>query len=362
MKNTILLFLLTILFSCSVPHYPKKYEKQGIFSNDSIQNVVLNNEYKNTLQIQYLGCGNLLIKNQNDVIAIDPFFSNNSGIKTAFGKIKFNQNYFNKGTNLINRFNIDYKDINSIFISHSHYDHLLDLAYLLEKGLVNKNINIYGDNSTRTIVKNFIVNYTFNNADSFVFKNEVNPKWINIKPNMRMLIIPSSHAPHFGKIHLMKGHSDSNYFNNFINSTQKLNANQFKEGNTYAFILDIMQSDTIAFRALIKGAGCEINNGEVSKEILKEHSIDLAILQIASANFTDCYPQNLLNQIKPKKVILTHWEDFFKPYAPEKIKTVRATNFNYFLSQVRKTNIWSNTDLKDVFYMGKPGTMFNVNY
>lgn len=362
MKNTILLFIFTILFSCSIPHYPKNYEKQGIFSKDTIQIIELNTNANNNLQIHYLGCGNLLIKNQNNVVAIDPFFSNNRGLKTAFGKIKFNQNYFDKGTYFINRFNIDYKDINSIFISHSHYDHILDLAYLLEKGLVSKNIKLYGDNSTRAIMKNFIVNYNFNNADSFVLKNEFNPKWISINQSMRMLIIPSSHAPHFRKIHLMKGNSDSNYFNNFINSTQKLKAKQFKEGSTYAFILDIIKGDTIAFRTLIKGAGCEINNGEISKEILKEHAIDLAVLQIASANFTDCYPQNLLSQIKPKKVILTHWEDFFKPYSPKKIKTVRATNFNYFLDQVKKTKIWAKSDLKENFYMGKPGTMFNVKY
>jgi len=305
-----------------------------------------------------LGCGNLLIKHKNESILLDPFFSNNPSIKTSLGKIKFNPIYFKKGSNFINRFGNTFKDISTIFISHSHYDHLLDLAYLLDKDSLNKNVKIYGDESARTVIQHFIKNHTFLNADSFVYKNKSIPKWIYINKEMRMLIIPSSHAPHLGKLHFMTGYTDTNYFTKFTNSTQKIKASQFKEGHTFAFVLDILQNDTVAFRVLIKGAGCEVDNGRINEEILKEHEIDLAVMQIASANYTNCYPQNLLSQIKPKQVLITHWEDFFRPYSPDKIKTVRATNFEYFFNKVKSVNdVWQVNKLSDKFYMPNPGTM-----
>jgi L-ascorbate metabolism protein UlaG (beta-lactamase superfamily) len=363
MKNISIALIFLFSLSCAFPHYPKKQEKLGIYSNDSLKNITINSFPTNQLKVQYLGCGNLLIKHKNEAILLDPFFSNNGGLKTAFGKIKFNPNYFQKGSAFIHQFGTSFKDVNTIFISHSHYDHLLDLAYLLDKDSLNNLVKIYADESSKTVVQYFLKKHIFLNADSFVFNNNSVPKWININHEMRVLIIPTSHAPHIGKMHFMKGNTDSFYFTKFTNSTQKIKANQFKEGHTFAFILDILQNDSIAFRVLIKGAGCEVDNGYISNEILKEHGIDLAILQIASANFTDCYPQNLLSQIKPKQVLITHWEDFFRPYAPKKIKTVRATNFRYFFKKVKTIeNVWHVNKLSDKFYMPKPGTMVIYEY
>ncbi len=358
MKYILIVLVFLFSLSCAFPHYPKKYEKLAVFSNDTVKDISINVLPNNQLKIQYLGCGNLLIKHKNESILLDPFFSNNPSIKTSLGKIKFNPIYFKKGSSFIHKFGTNFKDISTVFITHSHYDHLLDLAYLLDKDSLNDLVKIYADESTRTVIQHFIKKTSFLNADSFVFKNNEIPKWIYINSEMRMLIIPSSHAPHLGKLHFMKGNTDSLYFKNFTNSTQKISANQFKEGHTFAFILDILQADTIAFRVLIKGAGCKINNGRISDEILKEHGIDLAVMQIASANYTDCYPQNLLAQIKPKQVLITHWEDFFRPYAPNKIKTVRATNFAYFFKKIKTIEgVWPVKKLSDQFYMPKPGTM-----
>jgi len=344
-----------------VAHYPKKYEKLGIYSRDTIKEISINNTGINQINIQYLGCGNIYIKHQTDAILFDPFFSNAPISKVIFGKIKFNQKFFNKGTYFLNRFGNNYQSINSIFISHSHYDHLFDLSYLLENNLISNKTKIYGDNSTEIVIRNFIKNNLFINQDSLIFKPNSKPKWILISSKMRVLVIPASHAPHLGKIHLMHGKCDSNYFKTYINSSQKVKANKFKEGSTFAYIVDIMSNDTIKIRLLLKGAGCNINNGKIFEELLLEKQIDIALLQVASANFTDCYPQNLISQIKPKKVILTHWEDFFKPYAPKKIKTLRATNFNYFYKKIKSSEA-ANFELNTKYIMPNIGNMLIYKY
>ena len=360
MKQSFLFLICSYIVSCSFPHYPKKYEKLGILTKDTIKEIKNVNSNFNKVYVQYLGCNNLLIKYKEETILFDPFFSNNRGLKAALGKIKFNEGYFKKGSWFVNRNNNSFSNINSVFISHSHYDHLLDLAYLLEKDSLPTNALIYGDQSTKNVIKNFIKNRKFNNSENFVYKNKLkNKNWIKISNNMRVLIIPSSHAPHFRHVHFMKGHTDSMYFNNFKSSTQLVKANQFKEGKTYAFIVDLLERDSvIKYRILIKGAGCEINEGKIEDELIEDKKIDLAILQIASANFTNCYPQNILNQIKPEHVLLTHWENFFNPYAPKKIKTVNATNFNFFFKKVKSVDRdLDSLKLSDKYSLPMPGTM-----
>ncbi len=361
MKFSFLIFTIFIVFSCSVPHYPKKYEKLGIYSTDTLTESNISQNTDNQLNIQYLGCGNIFIKHGKDAILFDPFFSNARGYKVAFGKIKFNQKYFDKGTYFLNRFGNNYESINSIFISHSHYDHLFDLSYLLENKLVSNTTKIYGDKSAQTVIQNFIQNNPFINQDSFVYKPKTKPKWIKVSNEMRVLVLPSVHAPHIANINFMHGQCDSNYFKNYTSTNQKVKAGQFKDGNTFAYLVDILSNDSITLRLLLKGAGCAINDGKLYDELLLEHGVDIALLQVASANFTNCYPQNLINQIKPKKVILTHWEDFFKPYAPKKIKTVRATNFNYFYKKI-KASEEANFNWESKYIMPNPGTMIIYKY
>ncbi|MFA9213803.1 MAG: MBL fold metallo-hydrolase [Candidatus Methylacidiphilales bacterium] len=361
MKHGLFIFILLVTVSCAIPHYPKKYEKLGIYNRDSIKEIAINPLGTNQINIQYLGCGNIYIKHHNDAILFDPFFSNTPGYKVAFGKIKFNQKYFDKGSYYLNRFGNNYQSINGIFISHAHYDHLLDLPYLLENKLIDNSTKIYGSGSVKTILNNFIKSNPFINQDSLVFIPKTKPNWIYISNEMRVLVIPASHAPHIANIHFMHGQCDSNYFKNYTSTNQKVKAGQFKDGSTFAYLVDILNNDSITLRLLLKGAGCNVNNGKIFEELLAEKAVDIALLQVASANFTDCYPQNLVNQIKPKKVILTHWEDFFKPYAPKKIKTVRATNFNYFYKKI-KASEEANFELNNKYIMPNIGNMLIYRY
>jgi L-ascorbate metabolism protein UlaG (beta-lactamase superfamily) len=363
MKQLLWIAILFTTLKCAVPHSPYKYKKSGVYKSDSIVSVQIGNNH-GTLKVMYLGCSNLLIGYKNELILIDPFFSNQPASKASLGKVKFNPTYFNIGAGYVyNRFQTSFKNIHSIFISHSHYDHLLDLPYLLQKDSLRQQVKIFGDQSTKNVLQNFIANAQFNNSDSFVYQPKQKPIWITINKEMRVLIIPSSHAPHLGKLHFMKGHTDSSHFKQFTQAEQEIKANEFKEGHTFAFIVDLLQNDSIILRTLRKGAGCETNNGFLFNEIIEEHAIDLALLQMASANFTNCYPQNILSQTKPKFVVLTHWEDFFRPYGDPKTKTLRATNFQYFFKQSKSVKkAWPYKYEKEKFCMPKPGTLMLIDF
>lgn len=363
MRKCYLLFILLAFIGCSIPKYPKKYEKMGVFLNDTLKTIRLHSVPTNYVQVQYLGCSNLFIKYENTSILIDPFFSNNKGYKVVLGKIKFNPNYFAKGAYFVNRFGNSFKQIDAVLVSHSHYDHLLDLAYLLEKDSLKPSVKIYGDNSTKTVINHFLNNKVFIDlGNSLQNRDSISAKF-NVGTQISVQAIFSSHAPHIGCIKFMKGKCDSNYFKKFSNASQKIKAKKFKEGINQAYILDLKNNDSILFRILVKGAGCDSSTEIINEHILAQHPIDLAILQVASANFTHCYPQKLLLQTKPKQVLLTHWEDFFMPYAPQKIKTVRATNFDYFFKQVKSNNsAWQDHNLKDFFVMPRPGTMIRYEF
>ncbi len=363
MKNIILFLVIVFVSSqCASSRYPKKYEKLGIFTKDSIKEYSIGKAKDNKVSIQYLGCNNYIIKYGTDVICIDPFFSNNSFIKTSSGKIQFKPKYFNTGASYINKNNISFKDIDAFFISHSHYDHIFDLPYLLQSDSVKTDVKIYGDNSSKAVLQNFLKPHQFVNAENWAKKDSVN-KWVYISSNLRVLIIPSTHASHYKKIHIMKGSCDSNYFKRFTNAKQKVNAHQFKEGHNYSFLIDVMENNKVVCRILNKTNGCEINNGMIDAKLLEEHPVDIALMQIASSNFTNCVPQNLLTQTKPKQVIIGHWENFFKPYGKQKIKTVPLTNFNVFFDRASAIKPeWPFEKLSDKFFMPRPGTMINFYY
>jgi L-ascorbate metabolism protein UlaG (beta-lactamase superfamily) len=362
MKYIYFVIAFSLLIGCATSHYPKKYEKLGIFSRDTVKEYQLNGAKNGKVSIQYLGCNNYIIKYKNDVICIDPFFSNNRFIKTGTANIQFKPKYFNKGATYIQRNNMGFKDIDAVFISHSHYDHILDLPYLLQHDSLQKSCTIYGDTSARIILQNFLKKHSFFDANQLVYKPD-EPKWIYIGEHMRVLVMHSSHGPHYRHLHIMQGACDSNYFSTFTDATQKLNAHKFKEGNNFSFVIDVLENKQVVCRILNKTNGCEINSGKIDSNILKEHPIDIALLQIASSNYTDCIPHHLLSQTKPKQVIIGHWENFFKPYGQERTKKIPFTDFRVFFKRANSLKAeWPFDKLSDKFFMPKPGTTIHFYY
>ena len=337
-----LLILLLIITSCSKSIESvlesKKLENTGV-KKEVIKSGSYSITYPNLtkdfeLRVHYLGCGGFYIVDQDDGILIDPFFSNQKFIKPPFKKIASNPDAIAYGLKGIT----DLEKSRGIFISHSHYDHLFDTPSIV-KNHIKKDINVYGSTSTRNLLKTVL-----DSNQLIVITDSINNciqegKWIYFKNNFRVLPIRSEHGPHYrliGPIKLFKGEAKS--IKNYKNPTDETRTGKWKEGDTFSFLIDKLESGKPVFRIFIQSSASRPTCGFPPEFILKEKGIDLSMIGAASFKYIKGknYPWELIDHLKPKQLLICHWEDFFLPYTEEDKRFVRFTNFKKFLYRLDK--------------------------
>ena len=117
-------------------------------------------------------------------------------------------------------------------------------------------------------------------------------------------------------------------------------------------------------RLFVQSSSCKFPYGLPPKKVLDEKSIDVAFLGVASAQNVKAYPQEILKQLSPKKIVLIHWEDFFMNLYRKKIQmSVRATNMRKFMRHLKQEyNCQKTEDLTKWFSMPLPLKELIINY
>lgn len=290
------------------------------------------------ITIQYLGAGGILIAKGENVVAFDPFFSN-----TAFSFGRFirgkKARLIKPDTALIDTLSPqikNLKDANAVFITHAHYDHLLDVPYLYKKIFV-KNPVIYGNNSTSAILKNLVppANLVSVHTTAAQYsKPEIH--WIDVGTNIRVMPILSDHAPHYKFVKFFDGETiASPTEQEYYKGTDPL---MWKEGRTLAYLVEIMEgSDTL--RIHVQTSACTPTDG-LPPLTYKNRvgKADIVMFCMPSFDNVESYPDSLIQYLNPTKLIIVHWEDFFEKYDLNKkrYKLVPYNNGMCFLDAIEK--------------------------
>lgn len=341
----------------------KSLEKVGITSdilkkNDFAVGNIPSNE---NISITYLGSGGCFIENETDGILIDPFFSHHSFWSLPIKKIKTNSEDVSLGLETIKK---DLIKVKGIFVSHSHYDHLMDVPFIYHHYLdtVHSNIKIYGSQSMSTILSTVIEAPYLFEMESYTSSVDDIGKWIKIADsNIRVLPVKTEHAPHYKKgipVRMYKGQAER--IKTYDSDTAKTKANQWKGGKTFAFLIDFMKNGSISSRIYVQSSSAAPPNGFVHQKILEEHPIDLAVLGTASFSNVNNYPKGIVNHLQPKRIMLCHWEDFFIPYEQSPERLVRATNIRKFILKLNESYPWIK-DGEERFFMPQPGVRIELN-
>jgi Beta-lactamase superfamily domain len=322
----------------------------------------------NRVKLSYTGCGGFWIEYENEIIVIDPYFSNQGVDALLVEDLKTDTNlvnyYFRKQLN----FERDTAGkIKAVLLSHAHYDHLADLPYMLSKNLQSKKVKIYGSTTSLNLLKAFhlpfkneyrqLVNLEY--ALGSWYKSQKKRQKRTIKASnlkyyyspsrrIRFTAIPSEHAPHFylpgggGKIPFISG--DVWYPPN----AAPKKATDFKEGKNFNYLIDILDYRGVPVYRIFSnaGAGCNAGVGYPPKKILREKKIDLLLACGANYDTVDDYPFDLIKVTKPNWLFINHWENFFKPITSlsEKPEVVPNTNILTLISRLRQ----------DASYQGYP--------
>jgi hypothetical protein len=139
------------------------------------------------------------------------------------------------------------------------------------------------------------------------------------------------HAPHaWPGIKLFQGHVEE------PPSEPPRSAYAWKEGQTYAFLIDVLADDgeTPLLRIHYQDAASNPELGWPPRELLAERRVDLAVFCAASFALVREHPQAILRELEPRHAMAAHWEDFFAaPSADPKV--VPLTDLSELLGRLR---------------------------
>lgn len=294
------------------------------------------------LQIHYTGAGGLYVQKDKTALLVDPFFSNPGPLISNIFRRKLPidssaiRHYFGRA---IGQPKDTQGKIKAVLVSHSHYDHLMDVPLLWHEQLLHRDsVQFIGSKTTGHYLKGAGIP---NSSIGVTLKKEATNSRQTGKMytldngSIRIYPIVNAHAPHARilgiPIKFYKGKANKDKFPRRLGG--------FKEGQTFAFLIDFLnKSRQIDFRLFVQTSSSKPPNGFIPDSLRKQHPIDLAVLGVASFKQVKKYPDALLERMQPRHVLLVHWENFFRSIASLKVKprAVPKTNVLKFIKKVEE--------------------------
>lgn len=252
------------------------------------------------LHLVYLGTGGWILQHGDDMVLTAPLFTNPGLIRTGLLPIASNHETVDR---FMSRY--DVSGARAILVGHAHYDHLMDVprvaaahapdARIVGSRTVANTLGTWSGLADRMDVVN----------DSAGDQQTVG-RWLRYGDGVRVMALRSQHAPHFDGYTLYAGTRDEP-----LEEPPRW-ATEWLDGRTYAYLVDFLAGeDSVAFRVYYQDAVVAPPWGFAPEELIEEHPVDVAILVPATFDQVDWHPEALIENLRPRRVILGHWEDFF---------------------------------------------------
>lgn len=260
-------------------------------------------------KLTFLGVGGWLVRWRGQALLFSPSFSNPS-----FPPLLVSAN-----PEKIDQFMPEAKDVSVLLIGHSHYDHLLDVPWIMQKH--TPNATAYGPETAGHILAAVKPPLKFVNVEPQMAPVTCESKgvgcraarmgtWISSGP-FRFMPLESHHAPHFMGIDFLPGayHEDLDRLPRTVFG--------WREGTTLAWLVDLVGEDGRTVYRLHYQDSASTPPMGFPPILLDDKRVDVEILCAASWNQVKQYPNALLNVTRPRLLALGHWEDFFGNTPPD---------------------------------------------
>jgi hypothetical protein len=296
------------------------------------------------ITVTYLGVSGILIEHQGHVILTAPFFSNPSlaMVRPRLTRLLRSTPRISSDTSLIERLLPRSADrATAILVGHGHYDHLMDVPYIANRRATTARIfggpsvrhMLMGDSALRANGGQRLVGISIAEAGSARRRGV----WFYTTDSAyRFMALVAGHAPTYRALKnsylFTPGGVDADL------DSLPHTAAEWKLGEPYGYLIDVLSSDRKAtvFRIYFQDAPSEPPLGFAPGEVLAERAVDLAILCGATSSNVPNTPDSLLKTLKPKQVIVGHWEDFFRPQTLP-IQPSPGTNIDDLRESLRKS-------------------------
>jgi L-ascorbate metabolism protein UlaG (beta-lactamase superfamily) len=273
------------------------------------------------VRVQYLGVGGFLLKRGDDVLVTAPLYTA-PGILEMFLSRELRPN-----ADLVNQlYPQDGDAAQAILVGHSHYDHLMDVPYLALNRA--RSADIYGSRNTARMLAPIVAQLQAKTPPTkivpldLVAGDDQHPgTWQTVGSGIRFMALRTEHAPFFTlKLNppLQKGIELPFYLlrgGGLTEDATELPKSivDYVQGPVFKFIIDFLDGGRPVYRIYYEDTGTSTGVRTLPAETLAEKPIDLAILALdGDAQAMSGKPaEDILQVIRPKAVIVGHWEDFF---------------------------------------------------
>ena len=260
--------------------------------------------------VRFLGAGGLYVEWRGQAILLGPFFSNPEMVEFLRGPMSFRWGAIRKGLE-----GMPMERVGAILAGHSHYDHIGDLPVIA--GRLAPWTRVYVNESGANAFKPFP---RLRNRTEVLDDGE--GKWVRLEDArrrplpFRVRALCSSHAPHFDHVTLMKHTTEEK-----PESWGERRYCDLGAGQPYAFVIDLLDPGAVGaedeaavrYRIHYQDSASAAPDGIPTGELL-DRPYDLAVVCMASAHLVDRYPEALIEAIRPRHVLVTHYDDFFRPW------------------------------------------------
>lgn len=260
------------------------------------------------VEMTYLGVGGFLIRAGESAILTAPLFSNPGLFETGLQTIRTEPDR-------ISAHLPDVSDVTAILVGHGHYDHLMDVPWILDNAAPRA--TVYANRTSAHQLAPFGFRWRRAEArpgateERVVVLNGVAGsveragEWIRVAPRMRIMALRSDHAPHLAGHTLYAGERTRDM------PAPPAAAAEWLDGETLAFLIDVLAADgSVELRIYYQDAVAAAPYGLAPR---LEHPVDVAVVVPATFAEVAWQPEALLDHLRPRHVILAHWEDFFRP-------------------------------------------------
>jgi len=265
--------------------------------------------------VKFLGVQGWALKRGEDVVITGPMFSNPGWLEVGTGEIESDEAFVRK--RMAAMLSSDLAKVKVVLVGHGHYDHAMDLpAALLAIGA---GATLFGNDTVAHMLSSQAIAGQVESLESeAVGYDDPDPgaHWRYVPTRaaatMRILALRSEHCPQF---RCFRVHDAPPYLADL--KTLPKSACDWRAGQPLAFLIDFLESDhaTVAFRVHYGDSPTLAPCGFVPGRLEDGHPrrVDLAILTAGGAQcWKDYYPANLVHNSCAVRVVVGHWEDFFR--------------------------------------------------
>lgn len=272
----------------------------------------------------YLGSGGWIMEHDGVQILAAPLFSNPGLPSTGLDEIS-------SDTLEVDRYmgHYDVSSARAILVGHAHYDHLMDVPRIAS--VHAPTARIFGSRTVKNTLGTWSgLQNRVDTLEASAADEENVGRWMHLGPRVRVMPLRSLHGPHFDGHTLYQGTVDR------PRATPPRWTTEWLDGQTFAFLVDFLDDEGgVTFRVYYQDAVAPGPLGFAPDALVSERPVDVAVLVPATFEEVAWHPEAIVANLRPRRIALGHWENFFQPIDRE-AEPVPLTDLAEFERRLRR--------------------------